>query len=205
MAKSSIFLRAFEPEDYISINKWRNDPEIQKLVSVHYRYVSSEMEKEWVHQKMMNNTKDIYLSICINDESKEMIGYASVNDIDLVNRSAHGGGIVIGDAAYQDGQVKHEVGIKMRELAFDHLNLNRLTGSCLAEHKVSKIMMEACGYKLEGIQRQAIYKDGKYHDSLLYSLLRDEYYKLLHEDGYSLAAFAKKVKAIRRNEYNICK
>ena len=49
------------------------------------------MEKEWVRQKMMSNTKEIYLAVCLNDDSRRMVGYTSVNDIDYVNRSARGG------------------------------------------------------------------------------------------------------------------
>ena len=191
-----IYLRAFEPEDYILINKWRHDPEIQKLVGIHYRYISSEMEKEWVRGKMMNNTKDIYLSVCLNDESREMIGYTSINDIDYINRSAFGGGIVIGNRQFQDGEIMREVGSKTLELVFNHLNLNRFSGACLAEHKVSQIMMEAGGFTLEGIQRQAVYKDGSYHDLMYFSLLREEYYQSLQE-GQTLIAYAKRVKAIK--------
>ena len=73
MEENKIFLRGFEPEDYILINQWRNDPEMQKLLSGNFRYVSLEMEREWVRQKMMNNTKEIYLSVCLNDESRRMV------------------------------------------------------------------------------------------------------------------------------------
>ena len=196
---SSIFLRGFELEDALLINKWRNDPEIQKLVSNSFKYVSLEIEKEWVKSKMLDNRKDIYLAICLNDDSRKMVGYVSVNNIDYINRCAVGGGIVIGDKQYQDGEIKYEVGVKIRELVFDHLNMNRFTGGCLVEHKISRIMMEACGYKLEGVKRQAIYKDGTYHDQMIYSLLREEYYQLLNEQQYSFMAFAKRIKMLKKN------
>ena len=77
MDNNKIFLRGFELEDYILINKWRNDPEIQNLLSGNFRYVSSEIEKEWVKQKMMNNTKELYLAICLAEGGCEMIGYTS--------------------------------------------------------------------------------------------------------------------------------
>jgi RimJ/RimL family protein N-acetyltransferase len=74
MEKYSIFLRAFESGDYLLINKWRNDPDVQRMTGGLIKFVSSEMEKEWVHNKMLNNSKDIYLAICLNDESQKMIG-----------------------------------------------------------------------------------------------------------------------------------
>ena len=198
MGSNKIFLRSFEIEDHILINQWRNDPEMQKLVSGNFRYVSLEMEKEWVRQKMMNNTKEVYLAVCLNDNSRRMIGYTSVNDIDYVNRSARGGGVVIGDKQYRDGEVRHEVGVLIRELVFDHLNMNRFTAACLAEHKTSRIMIEAYGFQLEGIKRQAVYKNGNYHDQLMFSLLREEYYRLLEEGQYTLRAFARQVEIVRK-------
>ena len=84
MDNNKIFLRGFELEDYILINKWRNDPEIQNLLSGNFRYVSSEIEKEWVKQKMMNNTKELYLAICLAEGGCEMIGYTSINNIDYI-------------------------------------------------------------------------------------------------------------------------
>ncbi len=202
MDERKIFLRGFEQDDYILINRWRNDLEIQKFLSGNFRYVSLEIEKEWVKQKMMNNTKEIYLSICINDDTRKMIGYVSINDIDYVNRSAHGGGIIIGDKQYRDGEIRHEVGMMVRELAFDHLNLNRFTGACLAVHKTSRIMMEAYGFQLEGLKRQAVYKNGVYHDQLIFSLLRDDYYRLLKEGRYTLINFAKQVEIVRKQLRN---
>lgn len=193
-----IYLRAFELNDYVLINQWRNDPEIQRLTSGCMRYVSPEMEKEWVRQKAMNNTKDIYLSICLRDDSNRMIGYTSINDIDYINRSADGGGIVIGDKNYRDGEIRFEVGKKVRELVFDNLNLNRFTGSCLVEHKTSRILMEACGFKSEGVKRQAIYKNGSYHDQEFFALLRDKYYEYLHSGGYAFVAYVGRIKCLKK-------
>nr|WP_320947271.1 GNAT family protein [Bacteroides intestinalis] len=191
-----IFLRGFQIEDHLLINKWRNDSEIQKLVSTSFKYVSLEIEKEWVKQKMMDNRKDIYLAICLNNASQQMIGYASLNNIDYINRTVMSGGIVIADKQYQDGFIRFEVGVKMRELVFSHLNMNRYTAACISEHFISRVTIEASGFKLEGCRRQAIYKDGSYHDQLCYSLLREEYYKMLEDGQYAVAAYAKRVKQI---------
>ncbi|MBQ8672669.1 MAG: GNAT family N-acetyltransferase [Bacteroides sp.] len=201
----NIFLRGFQLEDHILINKWRNDPEIQKLVSTSFKYVSLDIEKEWVRQKMMDNRKDIYLAICLNDESQQMIGYTSLNNIDYINRTVISGGIVIADKKYQDGILRFEVGLKMRELAFLHLNMNRLTAACIKEHFISRVTIEASGYAYEGCRRQAVFKNGTYHDQLCYSLLRDEYFNKLSEGYYTIRAYAKRIKNISeriKNEIN---
>lgn len=196
----SVYLRGFKESDTEQINRWRNDRELQALVSAPFRYVPEAIEREWVRSKMLNNRTDIYLAICLK-ENDEMVGYISINDIDHISRRAHVGGIVL-DRHYQDGIIRHEAGMLIRELAFDQLNLNRLEGGCIAAHIASRVTMEATGYKLEGIRRQYVYKDGKYHDSCLYALMREDYYDWMMRGEYSLRSFAKKVKAIRKQYDN---
>ena len=58
--------------------------------------------------------------------------------------------------------------------------------------------MEATGYKFEGYARQAVYKDGKYHDQCVYSLLREDYYDMMERGEYSLKNFARKVKTLKK-------
>lgn len=192
----TVYLRGFKEEDYKQINIWRNDIEIQRLVSASFKYVSEAMEREWVKSKMMDNRKDIYLAICLKENDK-IIGYVSINAIDYINRSAEGGGIVL-DRAYQDGIARYEVGVLIRELVFDHLNINRYEGRCLVEHVASRIIMESTGYQLEGILRDAVYKDGLYHDQCVYSLLRKDYYLWKEQNKYSLYSFAKNVRRLKK-------
>lgn len=189
---NTIFLRAFESDDYILINKWRNDPEIQKLTGGTFRYVSLEMEKQWVHDKMMNNTKDIYLAICLNDESRRMIGYTSLNNIDYINRSVFGGGVIIGDKEYRDGFALFERALLLMSYVFDELNMHRLYGSCLEDHKTSRSMLYALNYTCEGMEREAVYKHGKYHNRMMYSILADEYRRSLDNGEFQMNSIIKR-------------
>ena len=63
-------------------------------------------------------------------------------------------------------------------------------------------MIEACGFQLEGIKRQAVYKNGTYHDQFMFSLLREDYYRLLEEGQYSLRAFARQIEIVRKRLRN---
>lgn len=179
----TIYLRLFEPEDYEKTYIWHNDYEIQRNTCGPIRQVSKAIEKAWVEKMANNNLKDIYLAICLI-ENDEMIGYYSINNIDHLNRKCHCGGVVIGDKRYRDSVAYQEAG----ELAFlyimNELNMNRVTGSCLREHIISRAAMEASFWKLEGIERQAIYKEGRYHDVCHYAILRDEWLEYIKQKGY---------------------
>lgn len=198
MEKYSVFLRAFEPDDYILINQWRNDPDIQRLVAGHRRFVSSEMEKEWVRSKMLNNTTDIYLAICTNDQEKKMIGYLSINNIDHWNRTACAGGIVIGDKDSQNGFAAIEASLLQLEYVFNELNMHKIYGSCLAEHQTSILLSMGLSYKIEGTLRDNKFKGGKYHDEVVFSLLENEYYEAKAQRLYELRTIMKRVAALKK-------
>lgn len=196
----SIYLRAFEPEDYILINKWRNDPELQKLTAGPIRYVSSEMEKAWVQQKMMNNKTELYWAVCANDGSHKMIGYTSINNIDYVNRSFLSGGFLIGDNHYRDGQAVVEAHYIKLDYAFNELNMHRATGDFISEHITSRSILESFYWTFEGIDREALFKCGRYHDLVRASLLRREFLEHQENGDYEISAILRRlVKAIKRN------
>lgn len=173
--KYSVFLRPFKEEDTFLINKWRNDYEVQRLTGGPIKFVSLEMEREWVRKKMLNNTSELYLAICLNEESHKMVGYLSLNNIDHLNKCAFAGGIVIGDREFRDGVTSIEAMKLLLEYSFFQLNLNRIGASCLTSHYYSPFLLMALGFQKEGLEREAIYKNGKYQDKILFSLLKKEY------------------------------
>ena len=181
---NTVYLRLFEPEDYEKTYQWHNDFDIQKSTCGPIRFVSKEIEKSWVLSKATNNQQDIYLAICLI-ENGQMIGWYSISDIDYHNRKCHCSGVVIGDKRYRDGEAYLEAG----RLAFGYIvyemNMNRISGSCLREHILSRANMEAGFWTLEGIERQAIFKNGQYHDICHYSILRDEYFEHLNKGEYA--------------------
>lgn len=194
----SVYLRPFLQDDYIKINKWRNDEELQSLTCGRFRMVSLEIEKKWVYDKMTHNTTEEYFAICLNDGSDEMIGYFSIREIDHINRKAHFAGIVI-DPQYQDGTYMIDTNLIMLEYAFEDLGLNRVTGSCLEQDTVSRIMMEIFGFELEGIEKQSIYKHHVYNNVCKYALLYSGYKRMKETGEYSLPRIAKRTIKLRKN------
>lgn len=196
----SIYLRAFEHDDYILINKWRNDSELQKLTTGQIRYVSSEMEKAWVQQKMMSNTNEIYWAICANDGTDKMIGYTSINNINYINKSFLGGGVVIGDSDYRDGQAAVESFYMRLDYAFNELNMHRYYSWYLPNHIFSKSLQESMFCSVEGIEREAVFKMGKYYDLVHSSLLRREFLEHQNNGDYAIPLTLRRlVKAIKLN------
>lgn len=196
----NVYLRMIEPADVEQTYEWHNDWELQKLTCGPIRIVSKEIEKNWVLSKTSSNMKDIYLSICLNNND-QMIGLVSINEIDFLNKKCECGGVLIGNKDYRDGVAYRESMKMMRAYVFEQLNMNKLTGMCLEEHILSRAAMESAGYKLEGTFRNEVYKNGSYHNVLRYSLLKSEYNELKplydDEDKY-LLVLAKAVRKLKK-------
>lgn len=57
---------------------------------------------------------------------------------------------------------------------FDAKEINRLEIEVSVGNTASRKVAEKCGFKFEGIKRQAVYSRGKYEDIELFSLIREE-------------------------------
>jgi RimJ/RimL family protein N-acetyltransferase len=59
--------------------------------------------------------------------------------------------------------------------AFDEMNLHRIQLSVYEFNQRAMRCYEKCGFRHEGRAREAFYREGKYHDSLLMAILRQEF------------------------------
>ena len=61
------------------------------------------------------------------------------------------------------------------QYAFFERRLNKYYGSVLEGNIPSATMLKKLGCREEGRRRQMVYTDGKYHDEILFGLLKEEY------------------------------
>ena len=177
MNNVKVYLRAFEPKDYIKINEWRHDEDLYLLTTGNRYFVSSERDRQWVLDKSLNNQTDIHLAICLVKDHL-FIGYVSLSDIDYRNRRAEWSGIVIGEKEYRGRGYATEAVYLLLEYAFHELGMHRVSGSWLAENMVSLFLGKMMGFQHEGVLRDHLYKNGKHHDVIVMSMLRPEFESL---------------------------
>lgn len=196
----TVFFRAFEEEDAPLIYQWMNDDKLKKLSIGLNRRMCKEEAMEWVKARMHHNPYQVWWAICSKDTGK-MIGYAFLTDIHYINKSACYGGLVIGDKDYQDGMAWIETYLFVHEYAFERLGVNRLYGEALQKHNPTNAMQKVMYWTVEGVQRQAVYKNGQYQDVLMMSLLKDEYFQHKQNGDYELSSILKHLRQIKkRNE-----
>ena len=168
----TVYLRAIETEDYKTTYQWRNDDEISSMVGGQKDFVSMEKEKKWV-ESIVGDNSAIRLMVCLK-ESNKTIGMVTLADVNYINRSAHSH-ILIGDKT-EWGKGYGTVALRqLLTYAFEEMGLHRVEAMVLESNVGSVKMHKKCGYTEEGIKRESIYKNGRYHNQLIMSVLHNEY------------------------------
>lgn len=170
--KHRIYLRALRADDYkVSVN-WRNDPDIQSMVGGHKYFVSPEREKQWVETAMASNDK-LVLAICLVDSDK-YIGNIMLQDIDWINRTASIP-FLIGDKEYWGNGYATEARMLMLKFAFEERGLLRICDVVIEDNIASLRVHEKCGYRKEGLMRNSVFKDGRFHNQYIMGVLKEEF------------------------------
>lgn len=198
--EKTVFFRAFEEEDIDAIYRWKNDDGLNKMTVGLNRKMCRDDVAKWVRSKMPHNPYEVYWAICANDESKKIIGYVQLTEIHYINSSANFSGIVIGDKDYQDGFAWLETYLFVMEYAFERLGLNRLYGSSMIGNKNSNNIGSLLLWAKEGVLRQAVFKNGRYYDVAVSSILKDDYFRNKADNLYEINSILRRIRELKRNK-----
>lgn len=181
---NTVAFRDFEERDIDFVYRCKNDEKLNSMIVGKNHSLTYEEAAKWVHGCMGEHDTYKFWAVCTNDDEKKIVGWVSLSQIDYENHSVCHHGIVIGDNDYRDGVAMFEAMIFSMEYAFNSLNLHRLYGSCLSGHKISPHMLNALGFNLEGVQRDAVCRNEKYYDILNYAMLEEEYHSLIESGAF---------------------
>jgi len=165
-------LRSMEFDDILFIKDIRTSEDVQSNVGQRI-FLNNEEQYDW-YKKVINNKKVLYAVFEVkNLDEWEIYGYVRITEIDHFNKS-----MMIGADIHQDyrgkgwGRVVYKLLLK---LGFNHWGMNRLYLLVLESNVIARALYEKVGLKTEGIQRKAVYKNGKYEDYIMMSILREEF------------------------------
>lgn len=198
MGKTVLF-REFEERDADFIYKCKNDKDLNRLIVGSFHPISYDEARNWVHGCMGEHESYKYWAICTNDDEQRIVGWISLSSIDRVNNSADLHGIVIGDPAYRDGFAWIESYLFIYDYAFEVLKLNRVYGHSRIDHHASQMTHKLFHVTEEGVLRQSVFKDGKYIDVTISSILRSEYLKFKSEGEYEMKSVLQRIKMIKKS------
>lgn len=170
-----IYIRALEPEDMELLRAMTNDPEIEKKIAGWSFPVARCQQLGW-YDKVVNSENDKRMAIVYKDND-ELLGMLNLVNIDWKNGTAYHG-IRLSNETPKNRGIGTDAVMTLMRYAFEELRLHRLEGGWLAENVASRKLYEKCGWKSEGIQREAVFYDGTYHDFIVSGILEADYYEV---------------------------
>lgn len=172
---NKIRLRAIEREDIPRFVLWMNDPEVTKYLLMNAP-LSKAMEEKWFEkqlEKPVTESQILAIEAQVGDEWVH-IGNTGLHYMEPVTHESEFG-IVIGNKDFWNKGYGREAARLILKHGFENLNLNRIYLYVVAENVRGIKAYEAAGFIKEGVLRQALYKNGKYNDIVVMSVLHSEW------------------------------
>ncbi len=159
------------PDIQAGIREIRNESSIRKNMYQEKEIRSDEHEAWIAHVK---SSKSIQF-FAVLDINQKLIGGLSFSNIDMNNRRADW-------AFYLTSHVQGRgygkaLEFLALEYAFITLELNKLNCEVIGWNKAVQKLHETFGFQLEGIRRQHVYRNEKYHDTTLLGITANEWEK----------------------------
>ncbi|HAG43193.1 MAG TPA: GNAT family N-acetyltransferase [Clostridium sp.] len=167
-----IRLRKISLNDYSTYHNWRNDIEVMQSTSPQLDMYTLEETEEYVSAiATQSNAKGYIIEY---KETNQAVGIISLINIDYKNRSAEC--IIDIGAKEMWGKGIGTAAISLiLEFAFNELNLHRIYLQVFSFNERGIKLYEKMGFIHDGKLRQALYRNGSWHDIVIMSILKNEY------------------------------
>jgi len=165
-------LRAIERSDIPTFLRWFNDPEVRQYLLM-YLPMSEAQEERWFERQLESPDHVFGIEARVEDGWK-IIGNCGLHRIDWKNRSADLG-IVLGEKEFWGQGFGTDATRTLLRFAFHELNLHRVTLLAYDFNPRAIRSYEKAGFRREGTEREALFREGQYHDIHLMAILSHEF------------------------------
>ena len=166
-------LRPIERDDLPRFVEWFGDPEVRRHLMVYLPF-SLAQEERWFENLLGRLERQEDLVLAIETADGVHIGNIGLHAIDWKNRHAEVG-ITIGEKAYWDQGYGTDAIRTLLGVAFGEMNLHRVFLRVDADNARGIRCYEKVGFQQEGTSREAVFKEGTYHDQHVMSILQPEF------------------------------
>jgi RimJ/RimL family protein N-acetyltransferase len=168
-------LKPLQPQDVTLFYSWLNDREaIQFSLSLFQKLNTKEEIDIWF-KGLLAEKHNLTLGIFL-EENNKLIGYSGICSISDQNKSGEYF-IFIGDKSLWGRGIGTLITKQIIKIGFENYNLNRIMLTVSEQNTAGIIAYTKAGFKEEGRLRQANFRDGKYHDKIVMSILAEEWKK----------------------------
>lgn len=150
--------------------RWANDREVIENTTI-YLPSSLEQAKEWL-KSLAKDEKNIVLAVEAPDGVH--IGNVALHCLNWKNRTAKTG-MIIGEKEYWGKRYGTDAKMTLLLYAFNVLNLRKIRSAVGASNTASIKSLTKCGYRQYATRSREIFRNGTYHDELLFEVFKEDW------------------------------
>jgi RimJ/RimL family protein N-acetyltransferase len=164
-------LRELSRRDIAHINRWRHDRSVIEGLAAPFRYIDVEVDEAWFDRYLAARDQQVRCAVC--EDAGPICGVVSLTSIDRVHRSAEFH-IMIGEPQSRGRGLGTDATREMVRHAFRDLNLHRVYLTVREGNAAARKLYEKVGFKVEGLLRDAVYKDGRFENLVMMAILESD-------------------------------
>ena len=165
-------MRPVEERDLETLRLMRNDPSTWTMLRS-VEHVTPERQAAWYVGLSKDSSRAYYV---VEDVQGNFVGMIRMDERDTLNRSVRVGADVAPALRGQGwGAAIYEMLLKW---CFDYMNCHRVWLCVLDTNAAGKRLYEKVGFRIEGVARDAFFREGRYIDELVMSIIEDEYRRI---------------------------
>ena len=168
----SIFLTPLQESDTTSIYEWQNSPSLRDLTMAFRFPIQLDTAKDWLKNVREQNSKSRVV-FAIRHKSN-LVGTISLHSIEQYQRKSLFG-IYIGDTAHRNKGIGYVSTCLILDYAFNGLDFRKVSLEVIENNPNAIALYERIGFVKEGTRRQEYFVDGKYVDTRMYGILKEEF------------------------------
>ncbi|SFE66633.1 Protein N-acetyltransferase, RimJ/RimL family [Bacillus sp. OV194] len=173
-------LRPVSLEDFKRNYLWRNDEETAKLEAGtgffrHSNVPLEKIEADYEESILKLDKREVgVFSVYTTGENPKHIGVVSYRELNIISRRCTVG-IGIGLKEYWGKGFGTDAMKTLIHFLFQSMNLKRIQLDTWSGNTRAIRSYEKCGFEIEGRLRNNAYIDGKYYDTIVMGLLKEEF------------------------------
>jgi RimJ/RimL family protein N-acetyltransferase len=179
---TDITLRTAVIEDLDSYVQSLEDTELLQMTGTQQEFSRDELAS-WLKKISVPQSDRVDFMIELN-ETGELLGEVVLNEIDIINRSANMRIGIQGDRHRGKGYGSTAISLILR-YGFESLNLHRIYLDVFEFNARAIHVYEKHGFQREGLERDVLYLNDQFHNSIKMSILEDEF-RALYDNSISI-------------------
>lgn len=164
-----LHIKKLEREHIEPLRQLRNEPTTRQWLTDNRTVTQGEQLKWYIG--LQEDDSRMYLAI--EDKEGEFVGVIRSDEWDRDNESVRVGSDIVPEER-RKGYGTEALGAFVNYL-FEEQDMHRVWLLVVDKNEGARRLYEKLGFKEEGIQREAIFRDGEYHGYIMMSVLEDEW------------------------------